>query len=720
MSSLPLFISDRASRYVENRLYSLVFQSTALKRVLVICEKPMAAKRVASALDEEGSPKEERKLGLSYFTSRRENSELIVVSALGHLFTVTGRKGGGSYPIFETRWIPIHEVTRSRRASDRLRLIEMLAKEADEFISACDYDIEGSLIAYNILAHILPKERLKDAGRMRFSSLTKEAIEEAWRTRSRTLDYPIIEAGKARHEVDWIFGINLSRALMSSLKKATGNYRSMSIGRVQGPTLNFVKEREIEIRTFVPTPFWTIEAHAEIDGKRHRLQYEKPRIKKEKEALEIASKCDGAEGYVKALSSKGRSILPPPPFSLGDLQLEAHRLYRYSPSTTLKTAENLYLKALISYPRTSSQKIPPSLNLREILCGLGRIGEYREFAESLLSRASIRVRQGLKDDPAHPAIHPTGYFDEKLKPRERNLFDLICRRFMASMGDPAHLLEMEAQIDVKGYNFYLRGSRPAYRGWMNIYGPFLKEREEPLPPLKMGQIIKRILVKGERRNTKPPPRFDQASLLKLMEGKEIGTKSTRSEIIETLFERGYIEGSSIRLTELGLTVGDVLGKYCPEILSPELTRHLEKQLERIQLSETTSALVVEDAIRALRPSLKKLKDRELEIGLAISTALRSSPPVEDYLGHCPRCNTGEIIIIRNRRTGKRFAGCSNYVKGLCSNSFPLPQRGEIKACGEACPICGAPLIILKRGRIFHKFCVNHECGYGRSGEKDGR
>ncbi len=691
-----------------------------MKRVLVICEKPKAAERVAKALDDNGAPREAKSLGVPYYISRREDKELIVVSALGHLFTVTADRRGWSYPIFETKWIPIHEVTRSRRASNHLRLIESLAKEADEFVSACDYDIEGSLIAYNILAHILPAERLKDAGRMRFSSLTKEALLEAWRKRSGTLDYPVIEAGKARHEVDWIFGINLSRALMSSVRRAMGRFRPMSIGRVQGPTLNFLKEREVEIRTFVPTPFWALEAYAVIDGRKYRLEYYRPYMEREREALEIASRCDGENGYVELLSSSRRSIPPPNPFSLGDLQHEAHRVYGYSPTKTLKIAEVLYLKALISYPRTSSQRIPPSIDLREILHGLRGIEAYRELAVGLLSRTHFRIRQGLKEDPAHPAIHPTGYYEERLRPHERRLFDLICRRFMASMGEPAHTLETDAQIEVKGYRFHLRGSRLIDRGWMSIYGPFSKYKEETLPPLKHGQIIERISVRAERRNTKPPPRLDQPSLLKLMEREEIGTKATRSEIIETLFRRGYIEGSSIRLTDLGLAVVDALEKYCPEILSPELTRYLEKQLERMQLSETNSALVLKDAVEALKPPLYKLKERELEIGLEIGSALGSPSHVEGSLGSCPRCNTGKMMIIWNKRTGKRFAGCSNYIKGLCSNSFPLPQRGEIKACGEACPICGAPLITLKRGRIFRKLCVNHECSYGRGGEKHGR
>jgi DNA topoisomerase-1 len=290
---------------------------------------------------------------------------------------------------------------------------------------------------------------------------------------------------------------------------------------------------------------------------------------------------------------------------------------------------------------------------------------------------------------------------------------------MASMGDPAHLLETDALIDVGGYHFHLRGRRTIDHGWMRMYTPPSEGGEETLPPLEMGGIIRGISVRAERRTTRPPPRFDQASLLKLMEREEIGTKSTRSEIIETLYKRGYIEGTSIRLTELGLAVVDALSQYCPEILSPELTRYLEKQLERIQASEVTPDQVVEEAVERLKPSLFKLKEGELQVGLEISIALRSSSQAGEYLGPCPKCKTGEMRIIRNMRTGKRFAGCSNYLRGICSNSFPLPQRGEIKACGEACPICGAPLITLKRGKTY-KLCINQDCTFGKEGRKHGR
>ncbi len=685
-----------------------------MKRILVVCEKPMAARQIALALDENGDPREERRLGVTYLISRREGLELLVVSAMGHLFTVTGNDKGWRYPIFETRWVPIHEVTGSRRASQHLSLIEALAKEADGFVSACDYDVEGSLIAYNILAHVCPRERLEEAGRMRFSSMTREALLEAWRTRSRRLDYPIIEAGRARHEVDWIYGINLSRALMASLRRASGCFRPLSIGRVQGPTLNFVKEREVEIGAFVPTPYWVLEAHAMIDGVKYGIEYERPRIETEREALEIASRCDGEDGHVKALSSRRRSIPPPHPFSLGDLQLEAHTHYRYSPAATLKIAECLYLKALISYPRTSSQRIPPTLDLEEILKGLRRMRPYGELAESLLSKPPLRINQGVKDDPAHPAIHPTGYHTEDLSPRERRIFDLICRRFMASMGDPAQLLETDAKIDVKGRSFHLARSRLLDRGWMIFYRPFLREREEASPTLEVGQIIEKVSVKPLRRYTGPPQRLNPASLLKLMEREGVGTKATRAEIIDTLFRRGYLEGPPIKLTELGLVVADTLGKYCHEVLSPELTRRLEKQLERVQISEITSTQVVEEAINALKPILSRIKEREFQIGLEISKALRASSSILGLLGPCPKCKTGEMRIIRNRSTGKRFVGCSNYLKGTCSLSFPLPQRGEIRAGGQ-CPQCGAPIIILKRGRGTYRRCVNPRCGHRGEG-----
>lgn len=690
-------------------------------RTLVICEKPTAAKRIAQALDEEGRPEGYRERGVPYFIARRDGADLIVVSALGHLFTVAQRGGGWTYPVFNLKWVPTFEADKSAaRTRGFIKVIEKLSKGVERYVSACDYDMEGSLIAYTILLHICGKASLEMARRMRYSTLTDRDLVKAWETMPPTLDFPLIEAGLARHEVDWLFGINLSRALTLSVKNATGYYRTLSIGRVQGPTLNFINEREVAVRTFIPTPFWAIEAETEIDGKRYTLEYERPRIEIEREALQIEGACRGREGVITSVRSR-RSDLPPPcPFSLGDLQREAYRQFRYSPRTTLRAAERLYLDALISYPRTSSQRLPPSIDLAEVLRGLRRRRAYADLVERLLSKPVLRPRQGRKDDPAHPAIHPTGNLPGKLSRVQGRVYDLVCRRFMATLGDTAVRQRVNAEVDVNGHLFRLKGSRIVEPGWMLFYRPYVKEKEVVLPALRMGQVLTIVRLDAVRKYTKPPRCFNPGSLLKLMEDEEIGTKATRTDIIDTLFKRGYVESNPIRITDLGLAIVETLGRYCPDILSVEMTRRLERDLERIQIGEAPARAMVHGAVETLTPILKEFKAKERLIGVEINEALREAQVRANVLGPCPVCKTGEIRLIRNKRTGKRFAGCSNYFSGTCNTSYPLPQRGKIQATGKSCSKCGAPIIrVIRRGRRPWELCINFDCPSKKRGVKRG-
>jgi len=679
-------------------------------KVLVICEKPTAAERIAEALDERGKPQAFREMAVPYFMARLGSLELTVVSALGHLFTLAQRRGSWTYPIFDIQWVPAYTVDRESRTRNFVEAIGRLSVGAEEYISACDYDVEGSLIAYTIIRYICGEESLKRARRMKFSTLTKRDLQKAYEERMPTLDFPMIYAGKARHEVDFLFGINLSRALTLSVKHTTGYYKTLSTGRVQGPTINFIKEREEEIRTFVPEPYWVIEAETTIEGKKYPLEYSEPRIPTRNEAEEVVKACRGAEGTITELNARSITQAPPAPFNLGDLQREAYNLFKYSPRTTLNAAEQLYLGALISYPRTSSQRIPPSIDIKNILNGLAQEPDYRRLTQQLLSKPSLKPQQGGKDDPAHPAIHPTGNLpEEKLTSVQSRLFDLVVRRFMAALGDPAVLRSVRADVDVKGHLFYLRGRQTEYWGWMEFYSPYMRREEVVLPPLKVGQRVSVSRLEAVRKSTSPPPRFNPSSLLKLMEDAEIGTKATRTEIIDTLFKRGYIVGESIDMTDLGFAIVETIGKYCPATLSVEMTRDLEQDMGLIQLGKRESDDVVAEAVETLKPILEEFKAKEKLIGVELNAALRVSQFKENILGPCPACRTGVIRIVRNRSTGKRFAGCSNYLKG-CRTSYPLPQSGKIEPTRKSCPACGAPVIkAFIKGKRSLTFCINFDC-----------
>ncbi|MBS7248185.1 MAG: DNA topoisomerase I [Candidatus Jordarchaeales archaeon] len=675
---------------------------------LIIAEKPSAAERIAKALDENGKPEVYEENGVRYYKATRDKTKLVIVPAIGHLFSVSQKGGGWTYPVFNVEWVATYRV--NKRASNTkhfIDLISKLAKDADSFISATDFDIEGSQIAYNILKYACGTESLSKAKRMKFSALTKDELVNAYYSLSQTLDWGLIEAGRARHEIDWIYGINLSRALMTSLKNVAGKYHTLSTGRVQGPTLSFIARREREIKSFVPKPYWTISAQAEINGGLYVLQYEKGKILTKSEAEKVVEECSGQVGIITDVSSSERTLSPPPPFDISSLQSEAYSLFGYTPSRTMAIAERLYLAALISYPRTGSQKFPPSIDLLSILRQLREHERYTRIVECILSRGKLSPTEGKKEDPAHPPIHPTGTLpEEKLSPEEEKLFDLIVRRFLAVFGPPSIRESIKVTIAVSSHIFHLRGMKTKVAGWQEAYEPYVRTEEIEIPPVREGEQVKIVNVNLEEKYTAPPPRYNPNSLLKLMEANQIGTKATRADIIETLYERRYITGRQIEITDLGLSVINVLSAYCPRVLSVDLTRELEEAMNQIESQKKTRQEVIVDAIEKLTPILEDFKRKEKEIGEALREALFKIQQKQFSLGKCPLCG-GELKIIRSRKSRKRFVGCLNYWSGTCNFSAPLPQAGILEPTGKTCPNCGFPTLLVRRPRRRpQELCVN--------------
>ncbi|MEM3464700.1 MAG: DNA topoisomerase I, partial [Candidatus Bathyarchaeia archaeon] len=427
------------------------------KYTLIITEKPDAAQRIASALDAKGKTSKKEENGVPYYVAKRDR-DIVVVPAIGHLYTVTGERSERNYyPVFNFKWVPRYLAERgAKQIRTWLETISKLAKDADMFIDACDYDTEGSIIGYCILKYACGNKE-SVSKRMKYSTLTKEELEKSYNELLPHLDFALIEAGRTRHEVDWLYGVNLSRALTIAARDWSGKYATLSTGRVQGPTLRFLIAREKAIRSFVPTPYWEIKAEIEIDGKTFEAEYEKEVIETKREANMILSECKGKNGEVEKIEVKQFQQLPPTPFDLGTLQSEAYSLFGYTPMRTSDIAQRLYLDALISYPRTSSQKLPPTINYEEILKNLGKAPEYKKLAAELLAKPELKPKEGKKEDPAHPAIYPTGNLPERiLSDQERNLWDLVVRRFMAVFEEPAIRQSMKVHINVNGHHFYLR------------------------------------------------------------------------------------------------------------------------------------------------------------------------------------------------------------------------------------------------------------------------
>ncbi|HUY00873.1 MAG TPA: DNA topoisomerase I [Candidatus Deferrimicrobium sp.] len=693
---------------------------------LIVTEKPTAMKKISEILDEQGKPKKKIVNSVTYYQATRDKKELIIVSALGHLYTVEEKKDPGqkgwTYPIFDIKWVPAYEVLKrsksskaKKRATDVQNLIsniKNLSTTCDQFINACDYDLEGSTIGYTVLEHCCGSEVTKKAKRMKYSTLTKKDILESYNNPLNSLDFNLIDAGLCRHEVDYIYGINLTHALTLAVKTAEGiNYYLLSVGRVQGPTLATVFEREKKINVYVPIPYWQLKANTELNGQLYEVDFSRSKIPLKKEAEQILKDCNNKEGIITDIQMKDIINSPPIPLNLSSLQSESFRYFGYSPTQTLNIAERLYLSAYISYPRTSSEIIPETINLKEIITQLNSINAYSKICKELLGKSELIPTKGKKTDPAHPPVLPTGEIPaKKLSNFEQNIYNLIVRRFFALFGEPAIVTSIKVSLELENYNFFLRGRRIKVLGWMEYY-PFAKSKEIILPELQKGQKLKLNLELIEKFSS-PPIRFNQNSLRKFMEKEEIGTKATRASIIDKLYDRGYLFEKSIHISDVGASVSEVLSQHCPQVLSIKMTRELEQEMEKIEQGQYTKDQVLKDVKNTLEPILMNIKDDERLIGNDLAVSIKKNWKKLSLIGKCDKCGDGDLIIIRSKATKKRFIGCSNYPK--CDNSFPISQHGTIVPLPDKiCPYCeekynkSYPMVTIKiAGKRPFRSCIN--------------
>ena len=707
---------------------------------LIIAEKPNVARKIAYALAE-GKPIRKTIGKVSYYEFTRDGKKIIVAPAVGHLFSLAPKTKTYGYPVFDIEWVPVYVAEKGKSyAKDYIKALATLAKHADEFVVACDYDTEGEVIGYTALKYACGVDPSK-AKRMKFSALTKKDLLKAWYNLEPTINFGMADAGIARHVLDWYWGVNLSRALTSAIKRASGKWMVLSTGRVQGPTLKFLVDREKEIANFKPTPYWVIKMILEKNGKQYTAIYEKERILDENEAKRIVEEAKKGPAFVEKVDIKQQNRNPPVPFDLGTLQREAYSAFGYSPKKTLELAQRLYERGLSSYPRTSSQKLPKNLNLRSIIQNLAKLPEYKPFAHELLGKEKLKPVEGKKDDPAHPAIYPTGELPKpgELTKDEANLYDLIVRRFLALFMEPAVREIMKVIINSNNHRFILSGARTVKEGWLKVYGKYVKFDEVILPPFKGGEQVKVLQIKREKKKTKPPARYSPAAVIKKMEDLGIGTKATRAQILETLYQRGYIEGKKkIKVTPLGMRVVEALEKNVPDIVSVELTRAFEEKMEEIMAGKARRDEVIEKSKEQLIKILKVFKEKELDIGKMLlettgtgvttsKTAAKKAGAVKEsaeeeekavknsankeerkkalVVGKCPKCG-GDLVLKYNRKTGKRFVGCSNWPK--CNVTYPILQRGEVIPTGKTC--CnGAPIVKIREKDREYEICLDMNC-----------
>lgn len=662
---------------------------------LIVAEKPKVAYTIAKAIGGEMAQKSHGKV--RYYEIAKDGREYAVAPAVGHLFNLAEVKKSHSYPVFDVEWKPSYQISKfSYYTRDYTETLQMLGKKADRVTVACDYDIEGSLIGYNVYRFCYGGE---NGGRMKFSSLVPSELSESFENREGSIDFNNAFAGEARHVLDWYYGINLSRALMTALKKA-GGFRTMSIGRVQGPALDILAKREKEIGAFIPQDYWEVR----IWLKGTEFLHELGRFMEQAKAEAVYSKiAKGMGAAIENVEKKEVEAWAYPPFDLTSLQLEAYGAFGFPPALTLALAQTLYEGSLISYPRTSSQKLPAKLGLARIIDKLSSNPEYAPHAKILLEKKWFRPREGKKEDPAHPAIHPTGMAPGKLSEQEKKLYDLIVRRFLSCFAPPAKIAVTKIKARAGGEGFDANGSQIVEKGWIEFY-PYYKSKEKAVAPFTNGENTPVEDKKNEKKKTKPPNRYSPASIISELEKKHLGTKATRSVIVDTLFKRGYAEGRSIEVSPFGMRVWEVLGTYSPKILDEKLTRKLEDDMEMVVAGRMGKEAVIEEGKEILIQILDDFKKNEEKVGKELLASVKQTE-AEGAKAMCPKC--GRPLRVIRMKTGSQFAGCTGYPD--CRNAYPLPRMGYPVLIEKKCPECGGPMAKIRGKGRSYEMCLVVDC-----------
>ena len=665
--------------------------------LLIISEKEIAARRIASILSR-GTDKRTSiaRVPVHEFLDD-QGREVAVVGLQGHVFNL-------DYPEHLNNWFKINprdliEVppVKVEEAPHIVAALRQLARESDEVVIATDYDREGELIGVEALAVVLEENPKAKVVRTRFSALTPQEVHAAFASPVE-VDHALAAAGETRQVIDLVWGAVLTRFISMASSRVGSDF--LSVGRVQSPTLALVVDLEEEIEAFKPVPYWELWADCAKDTSEFRAHHKTKRFDRREDADAALERAKGArDGKVAAVKVTTRREKPPAPFNTTSFLAAASSL-KMSASRAMDIAEDLYTNGYISYPRTDNTVYGPSLDLRATLERL-RETPFRDDIEVLLGQRELRASRGKTSATDHPPIHPTMPASPgALRPDAWRVYELVVRRFMATVAWDAVMDNTTAQLDIGGEPFVAEGRHYQDKGWKRFY-PYFRDLEAPLPALAEGD---RVEVRDVRRldlETKPPARYSQGKLIQEMDRLGLGTKSTRHTIIQKLYDRGYIEGTSIKPTGTGRAVSSALGKHARTVTEPQMTATLERDMSLIADGRSSLDKVVGESREMLTSIMDVLERERKAIGDEIKIALRE----QNTIGKCPQCG-GSIVSMRSRRN-KRFAGCINFPK--CRQSYPLPQRGRIEGLEEQCPACGSPRIALYSQRHKMEFCVNLEC-----------
>ena len=658
---------------------------------LIITEKDNAARRIAEILSD-GTADTEQVAGVSVYKWGGKRC----IGLSGHVV-------GVDFPPEYNDWRDVEPVELIDAPIDTqptqegiVRALRRLARRASHVTIATDYDREGELIGKE--AYELVREVNEDVAidRVRFSSITDREVTEAFENPDE-IDFDLAAAGEARQVIDLLWGAALTRFLSLSARQLGDDF--ISVGRVQGPTLKLIVDREREIEAFDPEDYWELFADLETDadGGFESQYFYRDEDDNEAERLWDGDRAeavydalaDAETAAVDSVNRRTRTDSPPAPFNTTQFIRAAGSL-NYSAQQAMSIAEELYTAGYLTYPRTDNTVYPEDLDPRELLESFTSDRTFGDDAEHLLEADDIEPTEGDEETTDHPPIHPTGELPSRseLSEDEWEIYELVVRRFFATVADDAtwehlkvvaEIADREVVVDgettTEDLTLKANGKRLVEAGYHAVY-PYFSQSETHVPDVTEGDELAITDTQIEAKQTQPPRRYGQSRLIETMEDLGIGTKSTRHHTIEKLYDRGYLENDPPRPTMLAKAVVEAAEEFADQVVSEEMTAQLEADMEAIAAGEKGYDEVTAESRRLLESVFDDLTDSREEIGSQIQQSLKA----DKTLGPCPEC--GDDLLIRTSRQGSYFIGCNGYPD--CEYTLPLPSTGKPLLLDETC------------------------------------
>ena len=679
---------------------------------LIVTEKDNAARRIADILS--GGSAE----------ATRENSVNVYEWGGKRCVGLSGHVVGVDFPPEYSDWRDVepHElidasVEKTPTKQNIVATLRLLARRADAVSIATDYDREGELIgkeAYEIVREVNDDVPIK---RVRFSSITEREVTEAF-DNPDDIDFDLAAAGEARQIIDLVWGAALTRFLSLAARQLGDDF--ISVGRVQSPTLRLIVDREREIEAFDPEDYWELfaELAAEDDGEAFEAQYfylddagnEAERVLDEDDAEAVLDALEAASAAtVTDVDRRTRTDRPPAPFNTTQFIRAAGSL-GYSAKRAMSIAEDLYTAGYMTYPRTDNTVYPEDLDPEELLDEFVGHRELGDSAESLLEAESLSPTEGDEETTDHPPIHPTGEIPVRgtdVNEDEWEVYELVVRRFYATVAEPAEWEHLKVVADADGHDLKANGKRLVEAGYHDVY-PYYSTSENYVPGVDVGEELVLSDPRLEAKQTQPPRRYGQSRLIETMEDMGIGTKATRHETIEKLYDRGYVENDPPIPTALAKAVVEAAEEYADRVVSEDMTAQLEQDMDAIAAGDATLEDVTDESREMLETVFENLRDKREAIG----THLQESLKADKTLGECPE--SGHALLLRSSRQGSYFVGCDGYPD--CEYTLPLPSTGKPLLLDRECDEHGLREVKMLAGRqtFVHgcPLCASENAGEG--------